>query len=241
MQVVTHLTMILQVAYNRGHIDCQQKDSVMVSKLADLMTDLEEEAVLKLAEELLTQGQPPLSIVEQCRDGLSRVGERFAQKEYFLAELVMAAEIFREVMALVQPHLGASEGKGVLATIVMGTVKGDIHDMGKNIVASLLSASGFRVIDAGVDVSPSVFVDRVKESGASILGLSALLTTAIPWMKATIEALNASGLRSRLKVMVGGAVVNQRVAESVGADFYGSDAIKAVDFCRRASGGGSAA
>lgn len=208
-----------------------------MSELADLMADLEEEAVLKLTKELLTQGQPPLSIVEQCRDGLSRVGERFAQKEYFLAELVMAAEIFREVMALVQPHLGANEGKGALAIIVLGTVKGDIHDMGKNIVASLLSASGFRVIDAGVDASPDTFVARVKESGASIVGLSALLTTAIPWMKATIEALIASGLRSQVKVMVGGAVVNQRVAESVGADFYGSDAVRAVDFCQQVVGG----
>ena len=208
-----------------------------MGKLADLMAGLEEEAVLKLTKELLTQGQPPLSIVEQCRDGLSRVGERFARKEYFLAELVMAAEIFREVMAIVQPHLGANEDKGALAAIVLGTVKGDIHDMGKNIVASLLSASGFRVVDAGVDVSPNTFIERVKESGASILGLSALLTTAIPWMKSTIEALNTSGLRPRVKVMVGGAVVNQRVAESVGADFYGSDAVSAVAFCRRAAGG----
>lgn len=212
-----------------------------MGKLADLMAELAEEDVLKLTNELLSQGHSPLSIVEQCRDGLSRVGERFAQKEYFLAELVMAAEIFREVMALVQPHLGANEGKGALATVVLGTVKGDIHDMGKNIVASLLSASGFRVIDAGVDASPDTFVARIKESGASILGLSALLTTAIPWMKATIEALTASGLRSRVKVMVGGAVVNQRVAESVGADFYGKDAVGGVEFCQRAAGGKGAA
>lgn len=210
----------------------------MESKLADLMTDLEEEAVLKLTKELITQGQPPLSIVEQCREGLSRVGERFAQKEYFLAELVMAAEIFREVMALVKPHLSAGEGDSATETIVLGTVKGDIHDMGKNIVASLLSASGFRVIDVGVDVTPDTFVEKIKESGASLLGLSALLTTAIPWMKATIEALAVSGLRSQVKVMVGGAVVNQRVAESVGADFYGKDAVSAVEFCRRAAGDG---
>lgn len=210
------------------------------SKLADLMADLEEEKVLALVKTLLAQGQTGLSIVEQCRDGLTRVGDRFARKEYFLADLVMAAEIFREVMVDVGPHLPA-DGGGPRTVIVLGTVKGDVHDMGKNIVGSLLSASGFQVVDAGVDVAPDTFVDKVKETGASIVGLSALLTTALPAMKATIEGLAANGLRSRLRVMVGGAVVNERVRENVGADFYGPDAVSAVKYCQRAGGATHAA
>lgn len=208
--------------------------------LADLMADLEEEKVLALAKELLTKGQPALSIVEQCREGLNRVGERFAQKEYFLADLVMSAEIFRQVMALVQPHLPARGGNAPATTVVLGTVKGDIHDMGKNIVSAILSASGFQVVDMGVDVPPEAFVSKVRETRAAIVGLSALLTTALPWMKATIDSLRENGLRPAVKVMVGGAVVNERVKENVGADFYGKDAVTAVEFCRRTVGQGHA-
>lgn len=211
------------------------------SKLADLMADLEEEKLLALVKALLSQGQTGLSIVEQCRDGLTRVGDRFARKEYFLADLVMAAEIFREVMVEVGPHLPASAASGPQTVIVLGTVKGDVHDMGKNIVGSLLSASGFRVVDAGVDVAPDTFVDKVKETGASIVGLSALLTTALPAMKATIDGLAANGLRRQVRVMVGGAVVNERVRENVGADFYGPDAVSAVKYCQRGGGKSHAA
>lgn len=211
-----------------------------VDDISRLLAELEEEKLISLVKELLAKGVAPMRILEESRVGVTEVGERFARKEYFLADLVMSAEIFREVMALVGPHLPAGSGDAPATTVLLATVKGDIHDMGKNIVGAILSASGFRVEDAGVDVPPEVIVAKVKETGATIVGLSALLTTSLPWMKATIDGLIASGLRSKVKVMVGGAVVNEKVRESVGADFYGTDAVSAVRLCREIAGTGHA-
>lgn len=204
----------------------------MEASLADLMADLKEEDVLTRVRGLLAQAKPALGIIEQCREGLNVVGERFAQKEYFLAELIMSAEIFQEVMALTKPYLLAQPMGGPAPIVVLGTVRGDIHDMGKNIVSAILSASGFQVEDLGVDVLPEAFVKKVRETGAPVVGLSALLTTSLPWMKATVDELTQNKLRPQVKVMVGGAVVNDSVRENIGADFYGKDAVSAMKYCK---------
>jgi methanogenic corrinoid protein MtbC1 len=158
---------------------------------------------------------------------MSDVGRRFEDKEYFLSELIMSAEIFKEAIALIEPHLepGAGQTKG---SVVIGTVKGDIHDMGKNIVATLLRCEGYDVHDLGVDVPPDAFVDKLKETGAQLLALSGLLTLAFDSMKETVDTLAEAGLRDKVKVIIGGGPVNEKVVEFSGADAYGVDAAYAV-------------
>jgi len=192
-----------------------------------MLAGLQEEEALAEVRRVLGEGGDPLSLVEGLREGMSEVGRRFEDKEYFLSELIMSAEIFKEAIALIEPYLtaGAGPSKG---SVVIGTVKGDIHDIGKNIVATLLRCDGYEVHDLGVDVPPETFVGKLKDTGATLLALSGLLTLAFDSMKETVESLSEAGLRDKVKVIIGGGPVNEKVVEYSGADAFGVDAAQAV-------------
>ncbi|MFW6113320.1 MAG: cobalamin-dependent protein [Actinomycetota bacterium] len=199
----------------------------MAEDLGTMLAELKEDKTLSEIKKALDDGADPLSLVERLREGMTIVGRRFEEKEFFLSELIMSAEIFKQAIELIQPHLGAqeSESKG---DVVIGTVKGDIHDIGKNIVATLLRCDGYQVHDLGVDVDPAVFVDKLRESGSSLLALSGLLTLAFDSMKETVDSLIEAGLRDQVKVIIGGGPVNDKVLEFAGADAWGKDAAQAV-------------
>jgi methanogenic corrinoid protein MtbC1 len=199
----------------------------MSSALATMLAELQEDETLAEVRKLLDEGADHFTLVEGLREGMSDVGRRFEDKEYFLSELIMSAEIFKEAIALIEPHLeaGAGPSKG---SLVIGTVKGDIHDIGKNIVATLLRCEGYDVHDLGVDIPPEAFIDKLKETGASLLALSGLLTLAFDSMKETVDTLAEAGLRDKVKVIIGGGPVNDKVVEFSGADAYGEDAAQAV-------------
>jgi len=199
----------------------------MTESLSSLIAEIEETKTLAAVREALSQGTDPLSLVESLRDGMSIVGERFESKEYFLPDLIMAGEIFKEAIALIEPHLagGSATSRGA---VVVGTVQGDIHDIGKNLVATMLRCSGFEVHDLGVDVPPEAFVNKARETGAKLVALSGLLTLAFDAMKNTVEALAEAGLRETTKIMIGGGPVNEVVLEFCGADSYGKDPTEAV-------------
>ncbi len=204
----------------------------MAEDLATMLAGLEEENTLAEVRKALDEGGDPLTLVEGLREGMAEVGRRFEAKEYFLSELIMSAEIFKQAIALIEPHLGAVAGPS-RGSVVIGTVKGDIHDIGKNIVATLLRCEGYEVHDLGVDVAPDAFVEKIRETGSLLLALSGLLTLAFDSMKETVESLAEAGLRDRVKVIIGGGPVNDKVAEYSGADAYGTDAAQAVKLAAR--------
>jgi 5-methyltetrahydrofolate--homocysteine methyltransferase len=191
-----------------------------------------------LTRQALAAGLEPLAILNQgLMPGMQVVGEKFASGEYFLPHLVVAASGMQGAMALLEPALRARQQAVQKAgTVVIGTVRGDIHEIGKSLVATMLSASGFQVVDLGVDVPTEAFVAKVQETQADIVGLSALLTTTMAVQREVIEALKAAGLRERVRVMVGGAPVNQEWAEAIGADGYAEDAVGAVELAKRLLG-----
>lgn len=200
----------------------------MTDQLAQAISDLEEEVVFKLLEERLASGTDPLEVIAACREGMSDVGKRYEAQEYYVSDLIMAGEVFKQAMAVIGENFqeGTGDKKGA---VVVGTAQGDIHDIGKDIVVSLLQAGNYDVVDLGVDVPPEKFVEAVKESGAKVVGLSGLLTISFDAMKATVDALNAAGLD--VKVMIGGASLTEQVREQIGADALGGDAQAAVDLC----------
>ena len=198
-----------------------------LSAIRNALADLEEDLAIRLVGEALAAGEPALDILKTCQEGMVEVGARFERQEYFVSDLMMSGEIFKQISAALEPHLKA--GTAVSAgKIVIGTVKGDIHDIGKDIVVNMLKSANIDVIDLGVDVAPAKFIDALKSSGATVLGLSGLLTLAFDSMKATISALNEAGMRDQVKVMVGGGPVDATVCRVVGADDWGADAQHAV-------------
>ena len=197
------------------------------AKIKRALADLDEDLALRLAKEALDAGVPALDILKACQEGMLEVGSRFECQEYFVSDLMMSGEIFKQISSLLEPGLktGAAQCSG---KVVFGTVKGDIHDIGKDIVVNMLKSSNLEVIDLGVDVAPERFVSALRQSGATILGMSGLLTLAFDSMKATIAALSAAGMRGEIKVMIGGGPVDANVCKVVGADDWGADAQKAV-------------
>ncbi|MBK7930302.1 MAG: corrinoid protein [Bryobacterales bacterium] len=188
-----------------------------------------------LTQEALAEGLAPLDIIQQAMvPAMDEVGRRFECEEYFVPELLLSARAMKAALEPVRPLLVAS-GMQPVGRVVIGTVKGDLHDIGKNLVAALLEGGGFEVIDLGADVPAQKFVDAVQSSGAGIVALSALLTVTMPSMKSTIEALDHAGVRSRVKVIVGGAPVTQQFADQIGADGYSENATAAVALARRLS------
>lgn len=205
----------------------------MAKDLVNALADLKEKEALKIVEDRLNAGEDPLKIMEDARLGMEIVGKRFASSEYFIPDLVYSGEIMKAISEKVKPKLAKSAETKRLGKVVFGTVAGDIHDIGKDIVVFMLDVSGFEVYDLGVDVPAEKFVAKVKESGATILGLSGFLTLAFDSMKQTIEALKAAGLRDKVKVMIGGGQITEEVKNYTGADAYGRDAMAGVTLAKQ--------
>ena len=201
-------------------------------KIVDAILDLDEATALSVAEELLESGNDPVQILEMCREGMSKVGEKFEAGEFFLSEMIMAAEIFNQVMEMIRPQLmkTITEKKG---KIVIGTVEGDVHDIGKNIIIALLEAEGFEVIDLGVDVPSDRFVSAIKEHKPDIVGMSSLLTVALESTKETVKAIEAAGLRDKVKIIVGGGRIDPQAAEYIKPDAYTDNAALGVRLCKQ--------
>jgi methanogenic corrinoid protein MtbC1 len=200
--------------------------------LVEAIADLREEEALKIVKDRLSAGEDPLKILEEARKGLEIVGNRFASGEYFIPDLIYSGEIMKQITEIVKPLISQTTQVKKLGKVVIGTVAGDIHDIGKNIVVFMLEVNGFEVYDLGVDVPPERFVEKIKETGAPILGLSGFLTLAFDSMKRTIEALKEASLRDKVKVMIGGGQVTDEVRKYTGADAYGKDAMAAVSLAK---------
>lgn len=206
-----------------------EKDDLEALKIA--IVNLDFDGVQKAAETAMKDGVPPVqAITEGLAAGLKVVGEKFEKKEYFLSELVVAAEVMKSGMSLIQPHIKGKSGKSK-GKVLLATVKGDYHDIGKSLVATLLSVSGFKVLNLGVDVPSETIVKAVRESRPQILGLSALLTVTMPEIGEVIKELKVAGLRDDVKVIVGGSPVTKDFAEKIGADYRARDAIDGVNKC----------
>jgi len=187
-------------------------------------------------EAALLAGVEPLKLVqEHMMPAMDEVGRRFEENEYFVPELLLAARAMKTCLELIRPLL-TSGGVEPTGRVVIGTVAGDLHDIGKNLVAAMLEGGGYEVIDLGVNADPAKFVAAVKEHGAKIVAMSALLTTTMPSMKTTIDALKQAGLRDQVKIMIGGAPTSQRYADEIGADGYSDSAVAAVGIARQLAG-----
>lgn len=206
---------------------------MMNRTISALIAEIDEDGTLAGVRAALEAGTDPLVVVESLREGMSVVGERFESKEYFLPDLILSADIFSQALALVRPYL-LGEGGASKGTVVIGTVRGDVHDIGKNIVASILRCAGFEVHDLGVDVAPEAFVSGVNETGARLVAMSGLLTMAFDAMKDTVDAFKDAGLRESVTLIIGGGPVNEKVLDFCGADAYGrnpSEAVRLAEGC----------
>ncbi|MEW6624026.1 MAG: cobalamin-dependent protein [Bacillota bacterium] len=196
--------------------------------------DLKEEAVRELVLKRIEAGDDPLYIIDDCQQGMRLVGERYEQGQYYIAALIMAGEIFRQVMTIVQPLLKSQASKDSKGSVLLGTVQEDIHDLGKNILNILLTCHGFTVYDLGVDVPPARFVESVQQLQPDIVGLSGLLTVSHNKMKKTIALLKeTSNIRKNIPVIIGGGQIDKQVANSVGTDLWCNDAIEGVRLCQQ--------
>jgi len=204
----------------------------MMSQLANAIADLKEDEALRIVRHRLEVTEEPMSLVEECRRGMAIVGERYKSNEYFLGELIMSSVIFKEVMALIEPKLRGDTQAPIIGQIVLGTVKGDIHNIGKDIVATLLRINGFKVFDLGIDVELQAFVEKLVETRASILGLSGLITPSYGAMRDTVKAVEEKGIRDKVKVIIGGSIVTEQVKDYVGADAFTKDGLEGVDICK---------
>jgi methanogenic corrinoid protein MtbC1 len=205
----------------------------MAKDLVKTLADLKEQEAIKIVEDRLNAKEDPLRILEDARKGMEIVGKRFATGEYFIPDLVYAGEILRAVSGMVKPKLNKAGETKKLGKIVFGTVAGDIHDIGKDIVVFMLDVNGFEVYDLGVDVPAQKFVDKIRETGATIVGLSGFLTLAFDSMKQTMDAIKGAGLRDKVKVMIGGGQVTEEVRKYTGADAYGMDAMAGVTLAKK--------
>jgi methanogenic corrinoid protein MtbC1 len=204
------------------------------AKLIAAIAELKEETALNLVRQRLQSGDDPLKIMEDCQAGLLRVGKRYEQGEYFLAGLIMGGEIFRQVMDLVGPVVECQLSGEVSGHVLLGTVQGDIHNLGKMIVSMLLSCNGFTVHDLGEDVPPTEFVARAREIAPDVVGLSGLLTSSYQSMRDTVTAMREAG--ETAPIIIGGGQISAEVCEYVGADYWTIDAVQGLEICRRLIG-----
>lgn len=211
----------------------------MPATLAQLLSDLKEDEAKKYVKEALEKGTDPTKLLEEAKEGMSIVGQRFSSGEYFIPDLLYSGEIMKELVALLEPKLKEVRGTEAkkLGKVIIATVEGDIHDIGKNLVVFMLEIGGFEVYDLGIDVPVQTIVDKVKETNAPVVGLSGFLTLAYDSMKKTVEALEAAGLRDKVKVMIGGGQIDEHVKEYTGADAFGLDAMDAVKLATQWIGG----
>ncbi len=211
----------------------------MQEKLLKAIVEMREDEALAMAKEALDAGADPLEMVDLFRKAVEKVGDLYEKGEYFLPELMMTGEMMKQLAELTKDKICAesSSSGNKLGRVLIGTVKGDIHDIGKNIVTFMLDANGFEVKDLGVDIPAEKFIEAIKEFDPHIVGLSALLTLAFDPMKEIVEAIEKAGLRDKVKVMVGGAPVDDQICEYAGADGWGKDAVEAVSLAKKWVGG----
>ena len=205
----------------------------MSADYVNLLADLKEDEVLKLTRERLDSGEAPMNILDDSREGMGIVGKRFADGEYFLPELVFSGELLKQITEMVKPHLTEAVDAKKIGKVVIGTVAGDIHDIGLNIVDFMLDVNGFEVTNLGVDVPVDKFVQAIKDTQAPVLGLSGFLTPAFDAMKETVEAMEKAGLRNKIKIMIGGGQMDDEVKKYAKADAYGKDAMAAVSLAKQ--------
>jgi methanogenic corrinoid protein MtbC1 len=208
----------------------------VTEELTSAVVELREDDALAIVDRLLAEGADPIGILDDCKTAMDVIGEKFACGEAFIPELIMAGEIMQAVSAKLKPHLAARPAQEKIGKVALGTVKGDIHDIGKDIVATMLDIAGFEVVDLGVDVDEERFVAAARD-GAQVVAMSCLLTNAVEHMKQTVAALDAAGVRRHVKIMVGGAPITDQVREYTGADGWGKDAVAAVELAKTWLGG----
>jgi methanogenic corrinoid protein MtbC1 len=206
----------------------------MSKDLVDAMVHMHEAEALELAEKMLEAGKDPLQVLDLGREALEIVGKRFEAGKYFLPELIMSGEMLKKISKIAKPFIKpeSNRKKEVAGKVVIGSVKGDIHDIGKDMVTFMLDINGFEVHDLGVDVPAEKFVEAIKAFQPEVVGMSALLTTAFESMKNTVAVIKDAGLRDQVKIMVGGGSVDEKVRAYAGADAYGADAVAAVNLSK---------
>jgi methanogenic corrinoid protein MtbC1 len=205
----------------------------MAGKLVKLLSDLKEPEALAFVDKSLAEGADPMDLMGQAKEAMNIVGERFASEEYFIPDLVFSGEILKGIVKKLEPHLKKGVEEKRLGKVVIGTVAGDIHDIGKDMVVFMLDVNGFDVIDLGIDVPVQKFVDTIKETGSKVVGLSGFLTLAFQSMKDTVDAIKAAGLRDQVKIMIGGGQIDDQVKGFTGADAYGKDAMAGVSLAKK--------
>jgi trimethylamine corrinoid protein len=210
----------------------------MKEELVTAIVDLNEEEAMNLVRSMLDAGEDPQAILNDTSEAMRIIGSRFDEKEYFLPELIIAGDLMKQIAGLVKPKLATNVARSKpLGKIVLGTVAGDIHDIGKDVVGFMLDANNFEVHDLGVDVPAATFVDKIREVQPNMVGLSGFLTMAFEQMKVTVDAIKEAGLRDQVKVMIGGAIMDSEAAQYVGADAYGANASAAVKIAKSWTGG----
>jgi 5-methyltetrahydrofolate--homocysteine methyltransferase len=204
----------------------------MSEELIDALVSMKEKEAVQLAKDLLESGADPMNILDACKKAMENVGKRFENEEYFLPELVLAGEILKQISERIKPKLKGETQTDRLGKVIMGTVEGDIHDIGKDIVVFMLDVNGFEVLDLGIDVPPQKFVDAIKDFQPAVVGLSGFLTMAFDSMKTTVDAIAQAGFRENIKIMIGGGQIDDEVRQYTGADAYGIDAMDAVNLSK---------
>jgi methanogenic corrinoid protein MtbC1 len=205
----------------------------MSKQLVNAIADMREEETLKLVKEMVEGGSEPMAILGAAREAMDIVGKRYEEGAYFLPELMLAGEMLNQITDILKPELAKLPEIKRHGKVLIGTVEGDIHDVGKNIVTFMLDVNGFEVRDLGVDVPPQKFVEAIQEFQPQVVGLSGFLTLAFDTMKETIEAIEAASLRDQVKIMIGGGQINEDIKEYTGADAYGNDAMAGVSLAKK--------
>jgi len=213
----------------------------MSGELAKLLSDLKEPEVLEFVEKALGEEVDAKDLLGEAQEGMKIVGERFASEEYFIPDLVFSGEILKRVVQMLEPHLKIKPGEGKdaerLGKVIIGTVEGDSHDIGKDLVVFMLDVSGFEVFDLGINVPAQEFLNTIRETGSRVVGLSGFLTLAFDSMKETVDTIKGAGLKDEVKVMIGGGQIDEQVRDFTGADAYGNDAMAAVQLAKGWIGG----
>ena len=205
----------------------------MTDSLVQALVEMKEAEALQTAKQLLDQGVAPLDILESCSKAMEEVGQRFEKGVYFLPHLMMAGEMLKEISNLIKPLIQEQKTGDQGGKVLIGTVEGDIHDIGKNIVVFLLEANGFQVRDIGINQKPAKFVEAIKEFQPKVVGMSGLLTLAFDSMKKTVQAIEEAGLRKAVRIVIGGGVVTEKIKDYSGADAYAPDAMAGVRLCKQ--------
>jgi methanogenic corrinoid protein MtbC1 len=200
----------------------------MSDELVNAIADMQEDEALELSRKLLEDGVEPAAILEDCRKAMEVVGKRFEQNEYFISELILAGEMMKTISAELKPYLKQDVGSKKRGKVLLGTVQGDIHDIGKDIVNFMLDVNGYEVKDLGVDVPVETFAEEVKSFQPDVVALSGFLTLSYSSMKETVEAIKAAGERDKVKIMIGGGAVDEQICAYAEADAFGKDAMAAV-------------